>query len=129
MEATRNPIPLEERLLTRDLTTEGLAFWGVVSGELTMAEVGKIMETNTSGNGVRSLMAHRLQDLLGLLAGAGILNPATRALPFDADRRCLRCGTVHADHPLLARSGASCFRDLWGTVPPNTAGMCRGARR
>lgn len=126
---TSRVIPLEERLLTRDLDARGLAFWGIVSGEITQAQADAILNDAHSTNLVRSAMASRLQNLLSRLAGDGILNPATPSLPFDADRRCLRCGTIHADHSLLARSGTTCFRDLWGTVPLNTAGLRRGIKR
>lgn len=76
-----------------------------------------MLDANKPPNLIRSDVAHKLQGLLHGLASNGVLNPATPSQPFDADRRCRRCGSIHAKHPRLL-AGGKCFRDLWGGPPP-----------
>ena len=123
------PMDTPTMIRTRDLSPEGLAFWGVVSGTWTLEQaLGHL--GNTHGlNLMRSRMSSMLTQVLHDLATRGVLDDSTTQPPFDADRRCRGCGAVHDDHPVIARSGARCFREMWGGPPPvNAAGLRKGRR-
>ena len=111
-------------LRTRDLDADGLAFWGLVSGELTWGDVSDLRAHHGIGsNALRSVLSQRLGRLLHALADRCVLSDATVQPPFDADRRCRECGTIHADQVVLQRAGATCFRGLWGDVPLGRSGL------
>lgn len=114
---------------TRDLDPRGLAFWGVTSGTWTLEHARSMLADTHGENLMRSRFSSALRDVLHLLATRRILDDSTVQAPFDADRRCRGCGTVHDDHPIIARSGARCLREMWGGPPSlNATGLRKGRR-
>ncbi len=117
-------------MLTRDLDSKGLAFWAVVSGTWTLDHARSMLADTHGENLMRSRFSSALTKVLHTLACNGVLDPRTEQPPFDSNRRCRECGTVHADHPVVARSGEGCFRTMWGgPVKLNTAGLRPPRRR
>lgn len=119
-----------DTIRTRDLDSRGLAFWAVTSGTWTLDHARSMLADTHGENLMRSRFSSALTGVLHTLACNGVLDPATPQHPFDADRRCRDCGTIHADHPVIARSGATCFRSMWGgPVALNTQGLRPHPRR
>lgn len=109
-----------------DLDVDGLGFWAVVSGTCTVDAVRAIAFTKLGP----SVLRQKMRLVLHALAMNGVLAVRTPARPFDADRRCRRCGCIHAESAVLRRlGGQKCFRDIWGGPPAlHTTGLSRRTR-
>lgn len=109
-----------------DLDVNGLGFWAVVSGICTLDEVRGLAWEKLGP----SLLRQKMRLVLHDLTMRGVLALRTPSRPFDADRRCKRCGVDHAQSPILLRMGGNrCFRDIWGgPTPLHTTGLNRRTR-